>query len=46
MRETTKRWIAQNLSVDGEAADGVLEPKCSIKKVNLTFTTKLLWLFV
>ena len=35
-----------HLSVDGEAADWVLEPKGSIKKANLTFTTKFLWLVV
>ena len=37
-RETTKRWMALHLSVDGEAADWVTEPKGSIKKANLTFT--------
>ncbi|TMX03693.1 hypothetical protein EJD97_014822 [Solanum chilense] len=40
LRETTKQWIAQYLSGDGEAADWVLEPNGSIKKSNLTFTTK------
>ena len=46
LRETTKRGIAQYLSIDGEASDWVLEPKGSIKKANLTFTTKFLWLLV
>ena len=46
MRETTKRWIAWYLSIDGEAADWVLEPKGAIKKANLTFTAKFLWLIV
>ena len=27
LRETTKRWKAQNISVDGEDVDWVLEPK-------------------
>lgn len=36
LRETTKWCIAQYLSVDGEVADWVLEPKGSIKKANLT----------
>ena len=46
LRETTKRWIARYLSVDGEAADWVFEPKGAIKKDNLTFTAKFLWLIV
>ena len=46
MRETTKQWIVQHLSVDGVAVDWVLEPKGSIKNANLTFTTKILWLLV
>lgn len=29
--ETTKRWIAQHLSMDSEAANWVLDPKGSIK---------------
>ena len=45
-RETTKRWISKYLSIDGEAADWVLETKGSIKKANLTFTTKFLLLLV
>ena len=45
-RETTKRWMALHLSLDGEGADWVTEPKGSIKKANLTFTTKFLWLLV
>ena len=46
MRETTKRWMAQHLSVDGEGVDWVTEPKVAIKKANLTFVTKFLWLLV
>ena len=38
--ETTKRWMALHLSVDGEGADWVTEPKGAIKKANLTFTAK------
>ena len=46
LRETTKRWMALHLSVDGEGADWVTEPKGAIKKANLTFTAKFLWLLV
>ena len=46
MRETTKRWIARYLSIDGEVADWVLEPQGGIKKANLTFTDNFLWLIV
>ena len=46
LRETTKRWMALHLSVDGEGADWVTEPKGAIKKVNMTFTTIFLWLIV
>ena len=35
-----------HLSVDGDGADWVPEPKGAIKKDNLTFTTKFLWLIV
>ncbi|TMW98758.1 hypothetical protein EJD97_003517 [Solanum chilense] len=42
--ETTKRWMALHLSVYGEGADWVTEPKGSIKKANLTFTAKFWWL--
>ena len=35
-----------NLSVDGEGADWVIESKGSIKKDNLNFTAKFLWLIV
>ena len=34
------------LSEDGEGADWVTEPKVAIKKANLTFTAKFLWLLV
>ena len=44
LRETTKRWIAQDFSVNREGADWVTEPKAAIKKDNLTFTVKFLWL--
>ena len=46
LRETTKRWMALHLSVDGEGADWVTKPKGAIKKVNLTFVAKFLWLLV
>ena len=46
LRETTKRWMAQHLSVDGEGADWVTEPKGAIRKANLTFVAKFLWLLV
>ena len=46
LRETTKRLMALHLSVDGEGADWVTEPKGTIKKANLTFTAKFLWLIV
>ena len=42
LRETTKRWMDVHLSVDGEGADWVTEPKGAIKKANLTFTVKFL----
>ena len=46
MRETTKWWIAQHLSLYGEAHGWVLEPNGIIKMSNLTFTAKFLWLLV
>ena len=46
LRETTKRWMALHLSVDGGGADWVTEPKGAIKKANFTFTAKFLWLLV
>ena len=46
LRETTKRWMTLHLSVDGEGADWVTEPKGAIKKANLIFTAKYLWLIV
>ena len=46
LRQTTKRWMSLHLSVDGEGADWVTELKGAIKKANLTFTTKPLWLLV
>ena len=38
--------MALHLSVDGEGADWVTELKGAIKKANLTFTAKFLWLLV
>ena len=46
LRETTKRWMALHLSVDGEGADWVTKPKGAIKKANLTFVTKFLWVLI
>ena len=46
MRETTKRWMALHLSVDGEGANWVTKSKGAIKKANLTLTAKFLWLHV
>ena len=46
LRETTKKWMALHMSIDGEGADLVTEPKGAIYKANLTFTTKFLWLIV
>ena len=39
-------WMALHLSVDGEGADWVTEPKGAIKKANLTFTAKFLWAWI
>ena len=39
-------WMALHLSVDGKGADWVTEPKGAIKKANLTFIAKFLWLLV
>ena len=38
--------MALHLSVDGKGAGWVIEPKGAIKKANLTFTVKFLWLIV
>ena len=38
--------MALHLSVDGEGADWVTEPNEVIKKANLTFMTKFIWLIV
>ncbi|TMW83440.1 hypothetical protein EJD97_001678 [Solanum chilense] len=46
VRENAKKWMALHLSVDGEGADWVTEPKGAIMKANLTFTTMFLWLIV
>ena len=40
LRETTKRWITQHISVDHESVDSVLNPRGLIKKVNLKFEAK------
>ena len=46
MGETTKRWLAEYLSVDGEGVLSVIESKRAIKKANLTFTAMFLWLII
>ena len=46
LRETTKRWMSLHLSVDGKGADWVTKPKGGIKKANLMFVTKFVWLLV
>ena len=46
VKDTTKWCISQCLFVNGKAAYLVWELKGSIKKDNLTFTTKFLWLLV
>ena len=46
LRETTKRWMALHLSIDGEGAYWVMEPKGAISKSNLTFMAKFVWLIV
>ena len=46
LRDTTKRWKALHFSVDGEGTDWIIEPKRAIKKSNLTFTAKFLWLII
>ena len=46
LRESTKRWIAQLLSIDIEGADWVLDTQGLIKKANLTFVAKFFWLLV
>ena len=46
LRETTKRWMALHLSIDGEGADWVMKSKGAIMKDNFTFTAKFLWLIV
>lgn len=46
LRRTTKKLIAQNILADGEGDDWVMVLKKVIKKANLTFTDKFLWLLV
>ena len=46
LRETTKRWMDLHLSIDGEGADWVMKLKGAIRKANLSFTAKFLWLIV
>ncbi|TMW96937.1 hypothetical protein EJD97_006518 [Solanum chilense] len=46
LSETTKRWMALHFSIDAEGADWVTVPKGAIKKANLTFTAKFLWLII
>ena len=38
--------MALHLSIDGEGADWVTEPKGVIKKANLTFMENFLWLII
>ena len=38
--------MALHLSIDGEGAEWVIEPKGAIKKANLTFMVKFLWFIV
>ena len=44
-RESTKRLIAQQLSIDGDVAEWVLDPRDLIKKANLTFIAKFFRMF-
>ena len=44
LRENTKRCMALHFSIDGEVVNSVTEPKGAIRKANLTFKTKFLWL--
>ena len=46
LRESTKRWIAQQISIDGEGEDWVMDPRGLIKKANVTFAAKFIWVFV
>ena len=46
VRETTKRFIPQHISVDREDAYRVLDPRSVINKANLTFVATFLWLLV
>ena len=46
LRESTKRWIAQQISIDGEGEDWVMDPRGLIKKSILTFSTKFILLLV
>ena len=46
VRETTKRWIAQHISMDSDGADRVMDPRGLIKKANHTFSAKLIFLLV
>ena len=38
--------MALHLSIDGEGAEWVMEPKGAIRKANLTFTAMFLWLII
>ena len=46
LRDTTNRWMALHLSVDGEGADWVTELKGTIKKANPTLTAMFVWLII
>lgn len=43
LRESTKRWIAQHISVDRDGADWVLDPRGLNNNSNLTFAAKFIW---
>lgn len=44
--KSTRRWIDQQISIDGEGEKWVMDLKGFIKKANLTFAAKFIWLVV
>ena len=46
LRETTKWLITRQISINGKGADRVMDPIGLIKKANLMFEAKFIWLFV
>ena len=46
VRETNKRMISQHISLDSESADWVLESRGLIKKTNLPFAPKFIFLLI